>query len=502
MGERAYLAVDLGAESGRVVAGVLRERASGRRLELHEVHRFVHAPVRLPSGLHWDVAFLWREVVAGLRAAGEWARAQRLEVASIGVDTWGVDYVLLSRSGELIGLPRAYRDSRHDRGMAILRERIGMERLYAITGMQEMAINTASQLAVALSVEPELLRAAGGLLMMPDLFHYLLTGRATNEATIASSSQLLDARSGQWSTEVIGALGLPAHIFQPVVPSGTRLGELREEVAAETGLPESATVVAPGAHDTASAVAAVPLKDDSSCFISSGTWSVMGVEIPSPILTEEARRAGFTNERGAPGTIRFSRNLSGLWLVQEIRRDLERLGRSMDYVALTEAAAAARPFRTRIDVSHAPLAAPGAIIEKLRTFARACGDPEPQSPGELVRCCLEGLAMAYRTCIGQVERLLGRAISTVHIVGGGSRNVLLCQMAADATGRRVVVGPVEATAAGNILVQASAVEGGAPGGTSAARRIVSESFDLVEYLPRETAAWDAAAAHHEEICGR
>jgi rhamnulokinase len=362
-----------------------------------------------------------------------------------------------------------------------------------------MTINTVVQLAAAIA-SGESFTKADRLLMMPDYFHFLLGGEPRNEVSIASTSQMLDATTGSWSTEVISKLGLPRHLFQPPCPPGTMLGHLTADVCAKTGLAPDVRIVAPGSHDTASAVAAIPAAGNSWAYLSSGTWSLLGVELSSPIRTEQARLAGFTNERGVGNTIRFLKNVVGLWLLQELRRDLERQGTRLDYAQLTDAAAAAEPFRTRIDAGHPSLITPGEAIEKSKSLAKTTGDPEPRTPGEFARCCLEALAMAYRSCLESLELLTKQVrphTDTIHVVGGGTKNKLLNQMTADATGRRVVVGPTEATAAGSVLVQAKADD--QTQDVASIRAIVARSFDTVEYKPRDTALWNQQYARHRAM---
>ncbi len=504
MTTRAYVAVDLGAESGRVIVGTLAPDGSGAstppKLELHELHRFTHEPISTRAALHWNVPHLWSEILAGLRAAASWAKSNDVEIASIGVDAWGVDFVLLNAAGEPLGPPRCYRDPRHESGLGLLRQKFTPQRLYQLTGVQEMSINTLAQLAGAIVAGDDSFRRADRLLLIPDYFHLLLSGQSCNESTIASTSQLLDASTGTWSQEILSALDIHAHLFQTPIHSGTRLGRLRPEIAQQTGLPDTVQVIPPGSHDTASAIAGVPAMGKSWAYLSSGTWSLMGMECSAPILTDEARLAGFTQERGVCNTIRCHKNLIGLWLVQELRRDLERRGTTLDYAQLTAAASAAQPFRTRIDAAHPSLAAPGDSIDKLKSLARAARDPEPATPGELTRCCLEALAMAYRRSLDDLESLTGdghQYIETIHIVGGGSKNTLLNQMAADATGRRILAGPAEATAAGNLLVQAMADR--RAGDLASIRAIVARSFELVEYTPKENARWNAEYLRHRAL---
>jgi rhamnulokinase len=492
MSTRAYVAIDLGAESGRVIVGWLAPGKGGSearpRLELLEVHRFVHEPTSISGGLHWNIPHIWDHIVTGLRAANAAASAQGLQLVSVGVDTWGVDFALLDAKGQPLDPPRCYRDSRSECGVPIVGEKIGYERLYEITGIQEMAINTVVQLAAAIAAGDDALGRADRLLMMPDYLHTLLGGEPRNEVSIASTSQALDARTGEWSAEVLDKLAIPRRLFRTPCSPGTILGRLRDDVVQQTGVAPDVRIVAPGSHDTASAVAAVPASRGSWAYLSSGTWSLLGVELDAPILTEAARRAGFTNERGVGGEVRFLKNIIGLWLLQELRRDLERHGTKLDYAQLTEAAANEPPFRSRIDAFHPSLAAPGDAIAKLQSLARDAGDPEPTTSGQMTRGCLESLAFAYRHCLDELESLTKRHIEVIHIVGGGSKNSLLNQMAADATGRRVLAGPAEATAAGNVLVQAMA-DGRAMNLTSI-RSIVADSFETIEYTPRDAARWN------------
>jgi rhamnulokinase len=493
MGTRAYVAIDLGAESGRVILGTLAAppgASESPTLELVELHRFTHEPLVLESGLHWNVPHIWAEILTGLRAAAACSREHGVEVASVGVDAWGVDFVLVDSAGRPLGPPRCYRDPRWGPGVALVGSRIGYERLYRITGIQEMAINTLVQLATAVASGEGLPAGADRLLFMPDYFHFLLGGEAGNESSIASTSQMLDAATGEWSGELLAALGIPERLVRAPHPPGARRGRLSADVCKATGLSPDVRICAPGSHDTASAVAGVPAPGGSWAYLSSGTWSLMGVELAGPILSDAARRAGFTNERGVGNTIRFLKNVSGLWIVQELRRDLERRGTTLDYAELTAAAAGAQAFRSRIDACHPSLSAPGGSIEKIRALAAGAGDPEPRTPGELARCCLEALAMAYRVCLGDLETLWPggpTSIDTIHVVGGGSKNELLNQMTANATGRRVVAGPAEATAAGNILTQA--MHDGQVPDLAGIRGVVARSFGTKEYAPVDGAAW-------------
>lgn len=492
----ASIAIDLGAESGRVIVGTL---ADGR-IALEEIHRFAHEPVSLPTGLHWNIANIWREIVAGLRLAAEWAGAHDATLTSVGVDTWGVDWALLDSAGELVGLPHAYRDPRNQAAYEQAVAKLGAERIYQTTGIQFMALNTLYSLYAHELADPGALKAAQRLLFMPDLMHYWLSGNAAVEATIASTSQMIDCHTGSWANELLEELGLPTHILGPITPPGSVIGTLRPSLAAETGLPAELTVVAPGSHDTASAVAAVPAADgDSWCYLSSGTWSLFGAELSAPCVTEAAQQAMFTNELGACGMTRFLKNIPGLWLVQECRRDLLRQGQEYSYAQLAELAAGVEPFRTLVNPEHASFQTPGDMLAKITEFARSTDQPVPTDAGQFIRGCLESLALAYRDKLAALESILGCSFDVLHIVGGGGKNVLLDQMAADATGRRVVVGPYEATATGNAMVQMMAT--GAVADLVELRRIVARSFDPVTYEPSDASGWETAHERFNALVG-
>jgi rhamnulokinase len=492
---QAYLAIDLGAESGRVIAATL---ADGR-IELEEIHRFGHEPVWLPTGLHWDITGIWREIVAGLRKAADWRSSRDVRLVSVGVDTWGVDWALIDQAGELVGLPHAYRDPRNQAAYERVVAQLGAERIYQTTGIQFMALNTLNSLAAHQLTDPRALASAARLLFMPDLFHYWLSGEAANEATIASTSQMTDCRSRAWATELVAELGLPSHMLHATVAPGTVLGTIRPQLAADTGLPADLQVVAPASHDTASAIAAVPGSENTSwCYLSSGTWSLLGAELQQPCVSPAAQAAVFTNELGVLGTTRFLKNIPGLWLVQECRRELARQGREIDYAGLARLAAQSEPFRTLVDPSDETFGSPGNMLERIAAVARRSGQPAPESPGQFVRACLESLALAYREKLAQLESILDRRFEVIHVVGGGGKNGLLCQMTADATARRVVVGPYEATALGNALVQAMAF--GAVSNLVELRRIVARSFDLSTCEPAQSHDWDQAAERFRTIC--
>jgi len=481
----AFAAVDLGATSGRVIVG----RVGRDRLDLTGTHRFPNRPVRLPTGLHWDLPGLYRQVLDGLRAAG--AAGAHGEVASVGIDSWAVDYGLLDAEGALLGLPYHYRDARTAEVAPRVRDRAGARELYTATGLQHLPFNTVFQLAAARGT-PQL-AAARTLLLIPDLLAYWLTGEIGAEITNASTTGLLDARTGTWSRETAALVGLDPALLPPLRAPGTRIGPLLPTVAAEAGLAAGTPVVAVASHDTASAVVAVPATEPGAAYISCGTWSLAGLELDAPVLTEESRAANFTNERGVDGTVRYLRNIMGLWLLEECRRVWAGQGLPTDLAGLLDQAAAAAPFAAVIDPDAPELLAPADMPAAIADACVRTGQRAPSGQGETVRCVLESLALAHRRTLLRAAGLAGREITRVHLVGGGSRNDLLCQLTADATGLPVVAGPAEATALGNILVQARAH--GLVGDLPAIRALVARTQPLRRFHPRGTAApWAAAAA--------
>jgi rhamnulokinase len=494
---QVYLAVDMGASSGRVLAGLF----DGQRLKLEEVSRFENGAVLAAGRMYWDLLAQWSHVVNGLRAAGVKFGDR---VSSIGVDTWGVDFGLLGRGDELLGNPYHYRDRRTagilDKAFAI----VSREDIFAETGLQFMEFNTLFQLLAMKLENSPLLDSAQSLLMIPDLFHWLLTGEKANELTDASTTQFYNPQTKAWATPLLERFGLPAGILGRIAEPGTRLGRLRKSVADETGL-RGAEVVLPGTHDTASAVMAVPAASQSGakpdwCYISSGTWSLMGVEVPQPVVTDKCRQLNFTNEGGVGGTTRLLKNIAGLWLVQECRRVWKLAGNDLGFDELVRRAAASPPLVSLVDPDDARFVAPADMPAALREFCQQTGQPVPDGEGAVVRCALESLALRYRLVLGWLEELIGGRISTIHIVGGGAQNRLLCQMAADATARRVLAGPVEATAIGNVLLQAVAANH--IGSIPQAREVIRRSFDVEEYTPQNTAPWDAAFQRFQGLVNR
>lgn len=435
---RAYAAVDLGASSGRVMAG----RVGPGTLELTEAHRFPNRPVRLPEGLRWDVLGLYTGVLDGLRAAGR--------VDSVGIDGWAVDYGLLDADGALLGNPVHYRDARTDGVARTVWETLPAAELYAATGLQYAPFNTLYQLAAAR--DSAQLARAKRLLLIPDLIAYWLTGEQGTELTNASTTQLIDPRTRDWAYGVAARLGVDLSLFAPLRAPGDPAGLLRDEVLEETGLTGPVPVTAVGSHDTASAVAAVPAEGERFAYICTGTWSLAGLELRAPVLTEESRAANFTNELGLDGTVRYLRNIMGLWLLQECLR----VWGTPDLDGLLEEAARVPSLRSVVDAGDAAFLAPGRMPERIAAACRSSGQSVPASPAEITRCILDSLALAHRRAVLDAQRLAGHPVDVVHVVGGGARNALLCRLTADACGLPVVAGPAEAAAFGNVLVQARA----------------------------------------------
>ncbi|NCO43358.1 MAG: rhamnulokinase [Armatimonadetes bacterium CG_4_10_14_3_um_filter_66_18] len=491
-----YLAIDLGAESGRGLMGTLE----GGRLSLEEVHRFANGPVDVLGSLHWNVLGMYGNIRTALAHAadkcGGMASARGGRLDGIGIDTWGVDFGLLDSQDKLLGTPFHYRDSRTDGIVEAACRLVPKAEIFDRTGIQFMQLNTLFQLVSMVLSESPQLEIAETMLMMPDLFNFLLTGEKATEFSIATTSQMYDPRLGDWSRELCDKLGIPTRILQGLVPSGSVIGNLLPSLGDETGL-GAVPVIAPACHDTGSAVAAVPMVEKGACYLSSGTWSLVGVELDKPLINDRVAELNFTNEGGVNGTIRFLKNIMGLWLVQESRRQWEREGESLSYDDLTQAAEAAEPFRSLLDPDDELFLKPGDMPAQIGKFCVKTDQPVPETKGQLVRAALESLALKYRWVVERLEEVTNNALDTIHIVGGGSQNALLNQLAADCTGRRVLAGPVEATAIGNILVQAVAREH--LGSIAEARQIVRDSFDLAAYEPQTGQDWDAAYARFVEL---
>ncbi|UQX87434.1 rhamnulokinase [Jatrophihabitans telluris] len=478
------VAIDLGASSGRVLSATV----SADALTLVELHRYPNLPVRVAGSLEWDVLYLYREALEGLRRA----RQVHGPVDSIGVDSWAVDYGLIAEDGRLIGNPVHYRDLRTAGAADAVFERLPRQILYERTGIQHLPFNTVFQLAA--SLDAPAMQIARELLLVPDLFNYWLTGVRTAEYTNATTTGLVDAHTRTWSPEILATLAGVARLLPEIVDPGTVLGALRPEVQESTGLDASSRVVCVGSHDTASAVVGVPAEGEGFAYISCGTWSLVGLELTRPVLTDASRRANFSNEGGVDATTRFLRNVMGLWLLQESVRSWQAAGQTVDLAALIGSAATQPGHRSLIDPDDIRFLPPGDMPSRIREYCAETGQPQPATQAAVVRCILDSLALAYRRTVRQAAELSGTDVSVVHVVGGGARNGLLCQLAADATGLPVLAGPVEAAAIGNALVQARAI-GAINGHLSDLRRISSTAEPVTRFRPSgQERDWAAAEA--------
>jgi len=474
-----FAAVDIGASSGRVILG----RVGSDGVQLEVIHRFPNGVVEIDGGLRWNFDALFAEVLEGLRAAATVAAVQGERIVSIGIDTWAVDYGLVNTAGELTAQPFSYRDDRSRAAVEPVHRKLDPARLYATTGLQFLQFNTIYQLAAEKDLDG--LQA----LLIPDLIAFLLTGVRRTEATNASTTGLFDAVAGEWATEFLSALGLRRDLFPPLIQPGETFGTLLPDVSSAVGLPRDTTVVAVGSHDTASAVAAVPAAADKDgedfAYISSGTWSLVGLELKHPVLTEASREANFTNERGVDGTIRYLRNMGGLWLLSECQRTWAQVGFRPELTSLLTAAAALPPGGPQINPDDPYFIAPDNMPERIRAAVRRTGDVLTDDPAAITRCIMDSLAAGYARTIRDAEKLADRSVDVVHVVGGGSQNQLLCQLTADAARRPVIAGPVEATALGNVLVQARAA-GAVTGGLAELRALVAAGSPLQVFAPQLT----------------
>jgi rhamnulokinase len=491
---QCFIGVDLGAESGRVMAGLW----DGRRIRLEELHRFPNGGVEIADSLRWDALRLWSDIQQGLSAA---ARRYPKRIRSVGVDTWGVDFALLSARGELLGQPYHYRDKRTQGVMKWALSKVPRQKIFAATGLQFMEINTLYQLLALKQQRPELLEAADCLLMMPDFFHWCLCGAKVAEFTIATTTQFLDAKRRTWSSGLLKQFQLPANILPKIVSPGRTIGTMRRSVAARTGLGEIA-VIAPASHDTGSAVAAVPTagsKPGTWAYVSSGTWSLMGIEMRQAQLSPRVLEFNLTNEGGVDGTYRVLKNIIGLWLVQQCKRAFAQKGTTLEYSQLVRLARLAAPLRSLIDPDDPRFLNPPDMPSAIRAFCRETRQPVPESPGALVRCALESLALKYQSVLKCLEEVGGGRIEVIQIVGGGSRNDLLNQFTADACQRPVVAGPVEATVLGNVLMQARGC--GEIGSLQELREVVRRSTDVREFRPKssQAALWMQAQERFNRI---
>ncbi len=480
-----YLACDLGAESGRLIHGKIENNS----LELTEIHRFSNRPIRSDASIHWDIDTLLMELHRGLSIAARLAHPYK----SISCDSWGVDYVLIDKQKSLISPTFHYRDPRTATGTQRAFERTDWPTIFSETGIQLMPINTLFQLV---SEDAARLQSSATILGVGDAFNFFLGGQAVIEVSMASTFQLYNPQTRCWSEKLLTDLELPKRLFPRTVPSGSRIGQLSESLREQTGL-GPIEIIASCSHDTGAAVAAVPASGTQWAYLSSGTWSLMGIERPEPILTEECRELNFTNEIGFGNSVRLLKNLSGLWLLQESRRIWEEQGHKYDYGELTQLAESAIPFKSLIDPTETRFVAPSDMTEAIRSFCQETQQVVPETPGEITRCILESLALLYRQTLKELEALTGERIETLHIVGGGSKNRLLNQLSANAAQRRVVTGPVEATAAGNIIIQALAL--GDIENLEQARSLVKQSNPLEEFQPTNAREWEAAAIRFERL---
>jgi len=474
-GSTVVLAFDFGASSGRAV----KARLENGILSYEEIHRFENSPGEYENHFCWDFDALLAEVRTGVEKAGRFD--------SLGFDTWGVDFGLLDQDGRLLSRPVHYRDARTDGTVSRVLRQIGAEELYRKTGNQIMAINTLFQLTALKEQQPELLKQAKTLLFMPDLFAYSLCGKAACERSIASTSQMLSPETGAWCGDVLKLLGLPDGILLPPVPSGTVTGTL----------PNGAEVIAVAGHDTQCAAAAMPSQNEDAAFLSCGTWSLLGTELDAPILTPESCRMGLSNESGANGKVNYLKNIIGLWLIQESRRAWRRQGREYSYADLERMALAAPPLRCFIDPDAPEFTPPGDLPGRVREYCRRTGQYEPQTVGEIMRCIYESLAFKYRFALEQLQHATGKRFSVLHILGGGTKDRLLCQMSADSTGIPVVAGPVEATALGNIIIQLVAL--GALPDLQTGRSLIARSEPLKRYEPEKSEVWNQAYQTYRTI---
>lgn len=482
-----YLACDLGADSGRLMLGSL----DNGKLALEEIHRFPNTPIKAGGSLHWDIKRLFDELKNGLKKAGQ----RKLPFASISCDSWGVDYLLYTKDGSIVEPTFHYRDQRTQKGVENAKAKVDWKTIFAETGIQFMPLNTIYQLAAE---TPERLTKANQLLCIGDGFNHYLSGVAKNEESLASTTQLYNPRSKTWSKRLLDALGLPNRLFGPICPSGTQLGPLRDEIARETGL-GGVKVVASCSHDTGAAVAAVPGSGNNWAYLSSGTWSLIGVELPTPIITDESRELNFTNEIGFGGSVRFLKNIIGLWLVQECRREWAKAGQQFDFATLEQMAQKAKPFVTLINPADPRFVAPDGMPAKIAAQCRENHQPEPADPGAMMRCIYESLALFYHHTLRKIEKLVKHPIQRLHIVGGGSKDAVLNQFTANALQIPVLAGPVEATAIGNLLIQAISL--GHLDSLQAARQVVQNSSSIRTFSPQAASEWTAAYDRFRKVIG-
>ncbi len=478
-----FVAVDMGSSNVRLFLC----RWNGVRFWLEEVHRFDNAPVELMDSLYWDMLRIWSEIKIGLaRCAAE----SKFSLTSIGVESWGIDFGLLDAAGELLNHPHCYRDRRTEGMPELVFAQVPLRQIFERTGLMFWQINTLYHLYSMKQADDPRLEIAHTYLMTPDLVNFWLTGERCAEFTIATTTQFFNWRARDWDRDLLARLGIPTHFLPPIIEPGTVVGSVREAVAREVGFAQPVRVVAPGGHDTACAVAGVPDMDAHSAFISSGTWSILGIEVDQPVLSDEAFRLGFTNEGGVGGKYLFIKNITGLWLLQEARRQWSREGVDFDWQTLVTLAEAAPPFAVLIEPDAPEFLSPSDMLAALRAYCARTGQPLPDGQGAVVRCFLESLALKYRWAVEALERASRRQVQSLRVVGGGSQNRLLCRYTADATRRVVYAGPVEATAFGNVMMQAIAA--GHLASIDLGRQVVAASVQVDRYAPELHADWAGA----------
>jgi len=467
------LAVDFGASSGRLMLS----KFDGEKMELEEIYRFPNEPVRIGSRFYWDFPRLFHELKNGLKKAAE----KGIKISGIGIDTWGVDYGLLDKNGDLLSNPVHYRDSRTDNILDSIAETVPLEEIYRVTGIQFLQLNTLCQVYADLKIRPDILKKADALLFMPDLFNFYLTGEKYNEYTIASTSQMLDVFKKSWAVGMLERMSLPASILQEIIMPGNIIGHLTEDIQAEVGLPD-VPVMAVGSHDTASAVAATPLEGENCAFLSSGTWSLLGVESGEPIVNEDSLKDNFTNEGGLEGRIRFLKNINGLWMIQQLRKHWQEQGIDVGFGEISKAAAAVEKDSFIIDPNDKSFIAPLNMASAVQQYCKNEGQGEPKEIGEIARAVYNGLAREYKARISDLEEITGRTIDVINMVGGGIQDEFLCQHTANITGKTVLAGPIEATALGNIMAQLIAL--GEIKDLTQGREIVKNSITQKKYTRR------------------
>ena len=484
------LAFDFGASSGRAMLFTF----DGKKLDIEEMHRFSNDPVMVNGCYHWDVLRLFFEIKKGITKT---INAGHKDIEAIGIDTWGVDYGLFDENGKLLGNPYHYRDERTDGMIELADQRVGKKYIFDQTGIQFSFFNTLFQLMAAKEQKDATLPLAKKLLFIPDIFNYFLTGEMKNEYTEASTSMLLNPHTRQWNTELMEKLDVPADIFCDIIQPGSVVGYLTDAICEELGCPK-VPVIAVGSHDTASAVASVPVTENYSyAYISTGTWALMGAEIDEPSVTEHSFRYDFTNEGGVCGKIRFLKNIMGLWIIQESRRQWEREGKELSFDDLEQAAWGAAPFESFIDPDYHDFATPGNMPQKIRNFCERTGQKIPQTEGEVIRCAAQSLAMKCRMVADALEDVQGKKLEAVHMLGGGIKDTMVTSFVANATGKRVIAGPVEATSTGNAVIQLMAL--GKISSLQEARAIIRDSFPIKVYEPQDTDAWNRAYVKFQTI---